>query len=106
MPPKTELEKTLAGGGILLPVLRLTLSLVRGSTCTFVSSRVMSAKSDNRCPSYGDPNNLKWPPSAILDYGEKRIRTIAHVGGPHWPRKYSPRTEFDNPACGGILMPF
>jgi len=51
---------------------------------SYVSPCKISAKSDNRRPSYGDSNNSRWPPSAILDYDRKRIWTIPHVAGPHY----------------------
>jgi len=82
---------------------------------TFVSSCIISAKSDNRRPSCGDTNNSRWPASAIFDYGRKHIWTILHViyvhskygediliGGTDMPAK----TEFENtPTGGGILLP-
>jgi len=50
MPPE-QIRKTLRGGGILFSGLRLMLSLVQGPM--FVSSCIISAKSDNLQPSYG-----------------------------------------------------
>jgi len=75
---------------------------------SYVSSCKISAKSDNRRPSYGDSNNSRWPLSAILDYGWKRIWIIPDVAGPiiYVHTKFDedtliggwdyPKTEFEN----------
>jgi len=56
--PKTEFDKTPPGGGILLPVLTLTPSILRGPS--YASSRKISAKSDNRRSSYSNLTKLPF----------------------------------------------
>jgi len=54
----------------------------------YVLSCEISAKFDNRRPSYGDSNNSRWPPFAILDIWWWRMLTIAHVPAPHFLRRH------------------
>jgi len=49
-----------------------------------VSSCKISAKSDNRRPSYSDWTKSRWPPSAILDIWGGRAWTTPHIVGPHF----------------------
>jgi len=83
-----------------------------------MSSCIISAKSDNRRPSYGDLTNLRWPQFAILDIRDGRTWTIPHVARPYlyaqhriwwrhldWRRRYAPkRNSKKRPPGGGILL--
>jgi len=48
-----------------------------------LSTCEISAKSEDRLPSYGDFSNSRWPPSAILDFRGEHTLTIPDVAEPH-----------------------
>jgi len=102
----------LPNGGILLPVLILTLAILRGLAC--VSPCKILAKSDDYLPSYTNSSNSRWPLFSILHFRGKRIWTIPHVAGPHylcthqsWWRYFDipSKRNLKNAPYSGILLP-
>jgi len=65
--PTNRIWKNAPSGRFLLTVPTLTPSVLWGPL--YVSCKIL-AKSDSQPRSYGDSNNSRWPPSAILDYEE------------------------------------